>query len=216
MKQRSIVLASLKGGVSKTTVAANLAAYWARLPEQVLLVDADPNRSVTRLCTRSNGTLLGEAGRCVGIEEVTAETTYERLVLDTAGGIASQQANYAADSSFVILPTLCTMASLEMVAALAPIIRETGSPFAALLTQVDERRKSDEVNARNGLKLAGIPTLKARTTYLSAWIKAEAAGAPVLEAKTDSGRPDPKAPRAWQEVKAIAQEVDLLINQSSD
>lgn len=212
MKQRSIVLASLKGGVSKTTVAANLAAYWARIPEQVLLVDADPNRSISRFYGRGEGTLLGESGRCIGLEEVGSDAQYDRLVLDTAGGIAQQQANYAADSSFVICPTLCTMASLEMVVALASLIKDSGSPFAALLTQVDERRKGDEVNARNALKLAGVPVLKSRTTFVSAWVKAEAAGVAVLDAKTDTGRPDAKAPRAWQEVKAIAQEVDSLIN----
>jgi chromosome partitioning protein len=212
---KTIVVASLKGGVSKTTVAANLAAYWVRVPERVLLVDADPNRSVTRFCGRGDGSLLGEGGRCIGIEAAEGHPWFGTdctLVLDTAGGIASQQVNYAADSSFVIVPTLCTMASLELVVELAGLIKGTGSPFAALLTQVDERRKGDELNARNALKLAGVPVLKARTTFVSAWVKAEAAGLPVSEAQTDTGRPDPKARRAWLEVKALAQEIDFLIN----
>lgn len=213
MTQRSIVLASLKGGVSKTSVALNLAACWAQAGERVLLVDADPNRSASRFHARGGSALLGDAGRCVGVEEAeTAAAGFDRLILDTAGGIAAQQVHYATGSSFVVVPTLATMAALELVVALAPLIRSTGVPFAALLTQVDERRKGDELAARQALRSSGVDVLKSRTTFVSAWVKAEASGVAVGQAQTDSGRPDPKARRAWLEIKTLASEIDSLIN----
>ena len=48
-------------------------------------------------------------------------------------------------------------------------------------------------------------------TSLSAWPKAEAAGVSICDARTDSGRPDPGAARAWDEVVALHQEITTRI-----
>src|SRR5215204_5060692 len=47
-----ISFASQKGGVAKTTSAANLAVAWGELGMKSLLVDFDPGFSLTRLCGR--------------------------------------------------------------------------------------------------------------------------------------------------------------------
>ena len=46
---------------------------------------------------------------------------------------------------------------------------------------------------------------------LSCWPKAEAAGVSIQDARTDSGRPDAGASRAWDEVTALHKEIKTLI-----
>src|SRR5436305_402388 len=45
---RTIAVTSQKGGVAKTTTAANLAAVWGRGGHRVLCVDLDPQFALTR------------------------------------------------------------------------------------------------------------------------------------------------------------------------
>ena len=50
--------------------------------------------------------------------------------------------------------------------------------------------------------------MAAAISLLSAWPKAEMAGTAVKDARSDSGRPDPGAARAWEQVAALAAEID--------
>jgi chromosome partitioning protein len=71
-RTRVITVSNLKGGVGKTTLSANLAAYLDRkLGKRVLIIDADYQGSIS-------GLLLGAAG----IEEVRSHT--EKLLADRA------------------------------------------------------------------------------------------------------------------------------------
>ena len=72
--------------------------------------------------------------------------------------------------------------------------------FGVLLTLVDERRRQDADEARQLLEAMKVPVLTHQISLLSAWPKAEAAGVAVKDARTDAGRPDPNAARAWQQV----------------
>ena len=48
-------------------------------------------------------------------------------------------------------------------------------------------------------------------TMLSCWPKAEAAGVSIKDARTDSGRPDSNASRAWDEITTLHKEITTLI-----
>jgi chromosome partitioning protein len=54
--------------------------------------------------------------------------------------------------------------------------------------------------------------MAAQISLLSAWPKAEMAGTAVRDARTDSDRPDPGAARAWEQVAALAAEIDTHLD----
>jgi hypothetical protein len=128
--------------------------------------------------------------------------------LDTASGSRDEQRTYAEGSDFVLAPCQVAAGAIGQVAELGALLQETGARFAVLLTMVDERRRQDADKARAVLEGFGLPVLESQISALSCWPKAEAAGVAVRDARTDSGRLDPGAVRAWQQVTALAAEIE--------
>lgn len=200
-----ITIAGLKGGIGKTATAVALAAYWGEV-ERVLLVDADVNGSAVRWHRRGAGALPFEAVP-IHHAQMAMQRSWDQVLMDTAGGSHDEIRSYAEGSSFVICPAQAAASSLEQVLDLAELLRPTGTAFAVLITMVDSRRRGDATKARQLLLDAGIPVLRSQVSLLSCWPKAEAAGLVVRDARTDTGRPDPGAAKAWEEVALLADEI---------
>ena len=62
------------------------------------------------------------------------------------------------------------------------------------------------------LERIGLPVLSNQIALLSAWPKAEAAGVAVKDARTDANRPDPGAAKAWEQVGALAGEIESKLS----
>jgi chromosome partitioning protein len=201
-----LTIAGLKGGVGKTSTAAALACYWGT-SRRVLLVDADPNGSALRWHGRSEG---GPGFDCVPLARAPQAMArpWDLVLMDTAGGSRDEQRTYAEGSDFVIAPCQVAAGAIEQVADLGGLLQEAGARFAVLLTMVDERRRQDAERARGVLVGFGLPVLQTQLSSLSCWPKAEAAGVAVRDARLDSGRPDPGAMKAWQQVTALATEIE--------
>jgi len=201
-----LTIAGLKGGVGKTSAAAALACYWAP-SRRVLLVDADPNGSALRWFGRSDA---GPGFECVPLARApqAMARSWDLVLMDTAGGSRDEQRTYAEGSDFVLAPCQVAAGSIEQVAELGGLLREAGARFGVLLTMVDERRRQDADRARAVLEGFGLPVLQTQISALSCWPKAEAAGLAVRDARSDSGRPDPGAARAWAQVEALAAELE--------
>lgn len=209
-----ITIAGLKGGISKTCTSIALASYWGA-NSKVLLVDADVNGSATRWHQRGEHQL---PFRCVPLHQapMAMQRSWDYVVMDTAGGKHDEIRSYAEGSDFVLCPCVPSASSLEQVLDFAEMVQSKCSDinYAVMLSMVDLRRRQDAIRSRQILEANNIPTLKASTTLLSCWPKAEAAGCSVNMARTDGGRPDPKAGRAWDEVVALATEIEerLAVN----
>ena len=101
---RIIAIANQKGGVGKTTTAVNLGACLAAANQQVLLIDADPQRNAT------SG--LGLA------EEPSALNIYDVLVGSTPIGQATRRAVQFAHLD--VLPSSADLAGAEVELVSAP------------------------------------------------------------------------------------------------
>jgi chromosome partitioning protein len=209
MAQQVITVAGLKGGTGKTSTAVNLAACWAA-KRSTLLIDADPNLSASKWHQRGDGSVGGD---CVPIQRapMAMAKPWELVVMDTAGGSRDEQTTYAEGSTFVICPCPPAASSIEQVMDLAELLSAAKARYAVVLTMVDQRRAMDAARAREVLSKVEVPVLLSQITLLSAWPKAEAAGVAVRDARTDSGRPDPGADRAWQQVIDLTVEIEALL-----
>ena len=84
-----IVLATLKGGSGKSTIAACLAAYWQQLGRGPALIDADPQRSLAS--SDDAGSRLGglhiqaESSERIGSLIRSLKKSYSPVIVDTAG-----------------------------------------------------------------------------------------------------------------------------------
>jgi len=213
MAHRVITVSGLKGGIAKTSVAVNLAAWWSAAGRRVLIVDADPNGSASKLYQRGDGQLLASGSRCVPIQgaPMAMASSWDLVIVDTAGGSRDEQRTYAEGSDFVLCPCQPAASSIEQVIDLGEIIGGVARSFAVLLSMVDERRRVDATRARDLFQQLEIPVLATQLTLLSAWPKSEAAGVAVRDARTDSGRPDPGGGRAWEQVQALAAEIEKVM-----
>ena len=104
-----------KGGSGKTTIAVNLAFKFAEQGLDLMLIDADPQRSVeTMLNNRVNSGLelpfasMSKIGDTLAKESVNLTSKYSCVVVDT-GGLDSKEMRLALTvSDIVLIPTIIT------------------------------------------------------------------------------------------------------------
>lgn len=213
MAHQILTVAGLKGGTAKTSTATNLAAYWSSAGKRVLLIDADPNGSATKLHARGDGALLADGSAVAPIQQapMAMAKPWDLVVVDTAGGSRDEQRTYAEGSNYVLAPCQPAASSIEQVVDLAEILKGTDVAFGVVLTMCDTRRKVDAIKTRQILERLGLNVLAAQITLLSAWPKAEAAGVAVRDARNDADRPDSGAAIAWQQITELAVEIDTKL-----
>jgi chromosome partitioning protein len=114
---RTILIASPKGGCGKTTVATNLAAFYATADKETALVDCDRQGSSLHWAEKRAALahpVLGMAGK-VG-SKVTAKvpTGTKRCIVDTAAGIrVSEVAELLEAADALVIPVMPSVIDLE-------------------------------------------------------------------------------------------------------
>lgn len=119
-----VLVASSKGGAGKSTLATNLAAYYAVDGKNTVLVDADRQGSGLRWCEKRAphaNAVLGVSGlRRDWDKQVPADA--QRVVIDTAAGIRANEVEaYLERVDVVLVPVLPSAIDLE---ATAPFLNE--------------------------------------------------------------------------------------------
>lgn len=114
---KTVLVASSKGGVGKTTVVTHLAAHAALAGRRTVLVDADPQRSSTRWCERRAG-----MDSAVLPVDGTGRKAWDRHVPDgsqavfidgAAGAMAADLDSFLAAADAVVVPVLPSTLDIE-------------------------------------------------------------------------------------------------------
>jgi chromosome partitioning protein len=106
---KTVLVASSKGGVGKSTIATHIAAQSALLGQRTVLVDADPQGSSTRWAERRAGlesAVLPLDGTRKGWQRLVPEDT-QRLVIDApAGAMRGELDGFLELADALVVPVL--------------------------------------------------------------------------------------------------------------
>src|SRR3954467_11485771 len=133
-------VASFKGGVGKSTTAVHLAAY-LNLRGPTLLIDGDPNRSVTGWARR--GAL---PFRVIDERQAARHARdFEHIVIDTQARPSREDLEaLAGGCDLLIIPTTADALALDALMLTTETLRERGTGrYRVLLTIIPPRPSRD-------------------------------------------------------------------------
>ena len=193
-----ITVASFKGGVAKSQSAVHL-AYFLSAYAPTLLLDGDPNRSVTRWSQR--GHLPFE----VADERQAARLSrnFEHLLIDTQARPGKDDLKaLASGCDMMVVPTPPDILSLDATMLTIETLKELGaSNYRVLLTMVAPRPSKDAEEARSLLEEAKIPIFDSVVHRLVAFPKAALMGTTVDKCG------DPRGGIGWREYEAVGEQI---------
>lgn len=206
MTNSIITVATMKGGSGKSTLASCLAVHWQLNGRQPAIIDADPQRTISRLAAREKA--LGG----VHVQEEPSDEawkaalrlagTFNPVIIDTPGFRSQSTLACLGITDFVLVPVKASPLDVDrMLDTLNILINGVSGrrpPFRCVLTQTT-RDSVVAKHIRSELIAAGFPVLDSEMT--NRVIYPEAAlwgGTPSLE--------DPYGP-AGRDIEAIADEV---------
>jgi chromosome partitioning protein len=142
-----IVFASRKGGTGKSTLVAHLASHCYKAARSCLLIDCDPQGSLTlwhRL--RNTGEPALKNGLCdlnETIESARREGV-EWVFIDTPPLVSEQVSEAVSAATLIVIPTRPAVFDLNAVTETIAVARLARRPFAVVLNAVPPKRLGTE------------------------------------------------------------------------
>lgn len=188
-----IVFASRKGGSGKSTLAAHLSTFAHKPSRPVLLIDADPQGSLTLWQRyRPDGQPpLKSGARGIGdILKSARREGYEWVFVDTPPNMASNVIEAIRAATMVVIPARPTVFDLAAVRDTIAVARDLKTPYAVVLNATSPKREDIEApvvtQAREALDRERIPIWSGQITNRVNYSLALASGEGAREFDADS------------------------------
>ena len=188
-----ITVASRKGGAGKSTLTAHLAAHGQSLGKRCLIIDADPQGSLSlwhSMRTGGEPALVNAARGIDGPLALAMVEGYEWVFIDTAPTmwVVVQEAIRAA--TMVLIPARPGFFDLAAVRETVKVARERNKPYAVVINAAPVKRDEKETRtlaqSRGFLERHGIPVWSGQISQRAGLALTLAAGASACETEPDS------------------------------
>ena len=188
-----VVFASRKGGSGKSTLAAHLAAHAHKPSRPFLLIDADPQGSLTlwRHLRKRDDLPLRTAQRGIAdIVKAAKRDGTEWVFIDTAPNMSASVTEAIRAATLVIIPCRPGLFDLEAIKDTVEYAREARKPYAVVINAAPPRRQDVEspavAHARKTLAELHIPVWGGQITQRAAFSLALEEGEGAKEYDADS------------------------------
>jgi chromosome partitioning protein len=193
MSMNVVVFASRKGGTGKSTLTAHLSAQAAKPSRRTLLIDADPQGSLS-LWHELRGAEQPSLKRAMrGIDDVVKAAKregYEWVFIDTSPNRSSIVSDAIRLATLVVIPARPSVFDIAAVTDTIEICRELRKPYAVVINAAPAKRSDAEAaivaDARGGLTGIKVPVWSGQITQRSDLSFALGAGAGAKEFDPDS------------------------------
>lgn len=209
-----IVFASRKGGSGKSTLTAHLAAFANKPSQPCLLVDADPQGSLT-LWHRLRGTgepaLKSGARGIADTIKAAKRDGYKWVFVDTPPNLSNVVTEAMRCATLVVIPARATVFDLMAVQETIAQCREMHKPYAVVLNAAPARRDDQEspviAQARAGLSRFKVPVWAGQITNRTSLAMSLASGEGAKEFAPDSLAAD-EISRLWSAIRKSVEAIN--------
>lgn len=167
-----LVFASRKGGSGKSTLAAHLATYIASPERRTLLIDADPQGSLTfwhKIRGTANPALRQGSRNMAEAIKAAQREGYEWVLIDTPPDKSPTVIEAIKQATLVIIPMRPGVFDIAAVQDTVELARELRKPYAAVINGAPPKRNDQEVaivsDARGALNALKIPVWAGQVTH---------------------------------------------------
>jgi chromosome partitioning protein len=188
-----ITMASRKGGAGKSTLTAHLATLCHQAGHRTIVIDADPQGSLTLWHSLRPDRQPDLRSGARGIERALAHAIvegYEWAFIDTAASmwVVAQEAIRAA--TLVLIPARPGFFDLNAVRETVAAARDRNKPYAVVLNATPVKRDDKEAPAvlqsRAFFDTLGIPVWAGQVSQRTGFVLTLAAGASIGEVAPES------------------------------
>ena len=210
-----ILVASQKGGVGKSTLAANIAAYLSSRGDDVCLVDSDPGVGTsTKWCEYREE--QDDVNKVIGVQKTgniqktlqDLDTRYKWVICDTAGRDSQEMRAAMSVAHSILVPLKCSQPDIDTLDHMTTIIQEicpynpNGVKVRSVLTMgpTNPSIKEDKQAFKELLEYPDLPPYKTIVRERKAYRDAMSQGLGVIEMSNK---------KAKSEIESLVKELNI-------
>ena len=167
-----LVFASRKGGSGKSTLAAHLATYIANPSRRTLIIDADPQGSLSlwhQVRGKEHPSLKRATRNLSEIIRDAKRDGFEWVLIDTPPNKSPIVTEAIRHATLVIIPTRPSLFDIAALQDTVHIARELRKPYAAVINGAPPKRHESEApsgaDARGALNALKVPVWAGQITH---------------------------------------------------